>query len=271
MTITKAEMTAIANDIMSGNNLLKRDLKAEGWFFEFGSMAALGDCHYGKKVLRLSDKYLNARTKAEQINTITHEMAHAIAYTDYSERGHGAIWKRVHRQLGGTAERTSRVSNLEAVDKKYVVFFENDKGELEVIHKMDRLTAKFRGSRITSLYVPSRKEETQGKLRCVSSVTFNAMKANLEESRAEAKTVEVKPVVKPTQKTETKKVEKKVSARGQAARDAIAKIVTTEIYKDSTVTFYKRRPTDSIFFIKIETATDTIEQRLDVFKKKHSL
>lgn len=91
MKITKAEMKAIAIDLMSGNNLMKRDLIAEGWSFEFSKRkAALGDCNYRTKTLRISEEFLNARTKEEQINTITHEMAHAIAYTDYNARGQAA-------------------------------------------------------------------------------------------------------------------------------------------------------------------------------------
>ncbi|WZW73111.1 protein SprT [Vibrio phage TCU-VP03-AIR1] len=274
MTITKAEMKAIALDLMSGNNLMQRDLIAEGWSFEFSTRkAALGDCNYRTKVLRLSEVYLNARTKEEQINTITHEMAHAIAYTDFNERGHGAIWKRVHRQLGGTAERCSTVSNPEAVDSKYVVFFENAQGELEVVQKMDRMTKRFQPVHIKSLYLKGRKAETEGQLRCVSSATFKAIKADLEAKKADnaeaAKPVE--PVAPKAKKTETPKPAKKVSARGQAARDAIAEIVMTTTHKGCKSVSFEQRGKYKDWYIMIELEAHTIEQRLDTFKKKHSL
>ncbi len=276
MTITKSEMKAIAIDLMSGNNLMQRDLLAEGWSFEFSTRkAALGDCNYRTKVLRLSEKYLNARTKEEQINTITHEMAHAIAYTDFNETGHGAIWKRVHRQLGGTAERCSKVSNPEAVDSKYVVFFENNKGELEVVQKMDRMTRRFQPVHIKSLYLKGRKAETEGQLRCVSSATFKIIKANLEATKADnAKAVEpVAPKAEP--KAEKKEAPKaapaKVSARGQAARDAIAEIVMTTTHKGCKSVSFEQRGKYKDWYIMIELDAHTIEQRLDTFKKKHSL
>lgn len=37
-------------------------------------------------------------------NTISHEIAHLIAF-QLGDSGHGAIWRDVHRQLGGTGER----------------------------------------------------------------------------------------------------------------------------------------------------------------------
>ncbi|ALP47414.1 hypothetical protein phiST2_0307 [Vibrio phage phi-ST2] len=275
MTITKAEMKAIAIDLMSGNNLMKRDLIAEGWSFEFSKRkAALGDCNYRTKTLRLSEKFLNARTKEEQINTITHEMAHAIAYTDYNERGHGAIWKRVHRQLGGDAKRCSTVSNPDAVDSKYVVFFENAQGELEVVQKMDRLTKRFQPVHIKALYLKGRKAETEGQLRCVATSTFNAIKADHEAKKAE-NTKAVEPVAAPAPKAEKKaeapKPAKKVNARGQAARDAIAEIVMNTTHKGCKSVSFEQRGKYKDWYIIIELEAHTIEKRLDTFKKSHGL
>lgn len=275
MTITKKQMTDIAHDLMSGNNLMNRDLLAEGWTFEFSTRkAALGDCSYRKKVIRLSSVFLNARTKEEQINTITHEMAHAIACTDFSERGHGPVWKRIHRQLGGDAQRCSTVSNPDVIESKYVVFFENENGELEVIEKTDRRTRKFQPMNIKYLYMKGRKAETQGKIRIVSTATFNAMKAehdNAETVITPAATPEAKKEAPKKENKEAPKKSKKVNLRGEAARDAIAEQVMTVTHKDCLNVTFEQRGKYKDWYIIIELANNTIEKRLDTFKKAHGL
>ncbi len=274
MTITKQEMTAIAHDLMSGNNLMQRDLLAEGWVFGWSTRtAALGDCSYRDKELRLSSKFLNARTKEEQINTITHEMAHAIAWTDFNERGHGAIWKRVHRQLGGTAERCSTVSNPEAVESKYTVFFINSNDDIEVIQTTERMTRKFHPHNIKTLYLTRRKSETQGKIRCVATSTFKSIKADHEASKAP----KAAPVAAPAPKKVEKKVEKKAApapakkttARGEAARREI-EAHTTATMGFSNVSFGQRGKYKD-WYITATVNGQTFEQRLDAFKKKNGL
>ncbi|CAM0043861.1 hypothetical protein VPHF86_0090 [Vibrio phage F86] len=268
MTITKQEMTAIALDLMSGNNLMQRDLLAEGWVFGWSTRtAALGDCSYRDKEIRLSSKFLNARTKEEQINTITHEMAHAIAWTDFNERGHGAIWKRVHRQLGGNAERCSTVSNPEAVESKYTVFFINANDEIEVIQTTERMTRKFRPQNIKTLYLGRRKAETQGKIRCVATSTFKSIKADHEASKAS----KAAPVAAPAPKKVEKKAApaKKTTARGEAARREIEAHVTATM-GFSNVSFEQRGKYKD-WYITATVNGNMFEQRLDAFKKKNGL
>ncbi|AUR85821.1 SprT-like family protein [Vibrio phage 1.081.O._10N.286.52.C2] len=265
MTITKAEMNKIALDIIGGNNLLKRDLLAEGWTFTFSKRkSALGDCSYGKKVIRLSEVYLNARTKDEQINTITHEMAHAISFTDNRERGHGAGWKRIHRSLGGDGQRCSDVSNPEAVKSKYVAFFENSNGELEILANVDKRTRKFHPQHIHHIYVKGRKAETQGKIRLVASETFEILRSEATQQ----------PVREPIQKVEAKKVEKKAApakkatVRGEAGRLEIA-AQAAAILNFTNISF-DRRGKYQDWYINATVNGAEFNQRLDTFKKKHS-
>ena len=51
------------------------------------------------------NEYLGAQNREMIFNTISHEIAHIVAFYVYADRGHGAHWKRVHRMLGGTGER----------------------------------------------------------------------------------------------------------------------------------------------------------------------
>jgi predicted SprT family Zn-dependent metalloprotease len=64
---------------------------------------------FGKACLRRNviemnhDYMLNAKDESIY-DTITHEYAHFIAFVIYKDRGHGRMWKYVHRSLGGLAK-----------------------------------------------------------------------------------------------------------------------------------------------------------------------
>lgn len=52
------------------------------------------------------NSHVAAQSIAQMKDTVSHEIAHIVAFAVYGERGHGAAWKRVHRMLGGSASRT---------------------------------------------------------------------------------------------------------------------------------------------------------------------
>jgi len=51
------------------------------------------------------NEYLASQNMEMIMDTISHEVAHIVAYFVYGDRGHGWRWKSVHRTLGGTGER----------------------------------------------------------------------------------------------------------------------------------------------------------------------
>lgn len=52
------------------------------------------------------NSHMAAQNHDEMVDTVSHEIAHLVAFVVYGDRGHGAGWKRVHRMLGGSAKRT---------------------------------------------------------------------------------------------------------------------------------------------------------------------
>lgn len=75
-----------------------------------------GRCYYSRKQITLSKHWTEALTEEEVMETIIHEVAHALA--GY-EAGHGAEWKRIYMSMGGNGE--SRIINPSArVASKYV-------------------------------------------------------------------------------------------------------------------------------------------------------
>lgn len=83
-----------------------RTLYDEGWRVELThARRQAGVCRHRNKRIGLSALLMPAFTDDSAWNTATHEVAHAIAGHGY---GHDAVWKMIHRKLGGTAERLYR-------------------------------------------------------------------------------------------------------------------------------------------------------------------
>lgn len=77
---------------------------SEGWVLKFDrSKTCGGRCYYQKKVIALSLDYINnvpAITRADVVDTILHEFAHAIAGPF---AGHGPIWHYIAKCIGCSA------------------------------------------------------------------------------------------------------------------------------------------------------------------------
>lgn len=85
-------------------------LADKGWTVEFDrAQRRLGQCRYGDKVLSFSKPLIGANDESEVIDTILHEIAHAIAGPT---AGHGPAWRKVARELGATPKATSDTAKL---------------------------------------------------------------------------------------------------------------------------------------------------------------
>ena len=83
-------------------------LKA-GWQFAFDLAPARGgSCRYSDQQITLSVTYCLKASKAEIVDTILHEIAHAIVGPKH---GHDSTWKAAARQIGCTAERCHRIQH----------------------------------------------------------------------------------------------------------------------------------------------------------------
>ena len=83
-------------------------LKA-GWQFAFDLAPVRGgSCRYSDQQITLSVTYCLKASKEEIVNTILHEIAHAIVGP---EHGHDATWKAAARRIGCTAERCHSVQH----------------------------------------------------------------------------------------------------------------------------------------------------------------
>jgi predicted SprT family Zn-dependent metalloprotease len=92
------ELEKIAIQRMQEFNLLE-----EGWFFEWSKKKrSLGDCNHGKKRIRLSEYFAGLVSTEDLIDTINHEIAHAIVGRGH---GHDHVWREACIKTGANPER----------------------------------------------------------------------------------------------------------------------------------------------------------------------
>ena len=96
---------------LATHNLYKHGLLEHGWKFRWhNKKVALGTCSYNRKLIYLAEWYVELNDKDEVMDTILHEIAHALAYHRHGSagRGHGRIWKSICREIGAKPERCSK-------------------------------------------------------------------------------------------------------------------------------------------------------------------
>lgn len=91
-------------------------LLARGWTFEFHrSVMRLGTCHYGSRRITLSKVFAQHNEFPLVVDTILHEIAHALTCGD----GHGRVWAAMAEKLGA-APRTKKPMWALNIPWKYV-------------------------------------------------------------------------------------------------------------------------------------------------------
>lgn len=111
--VTQVPAMSLAEIQTLGHQLLREhEVKSgleSGWQFGFDLAPSRGGiCKYNEKQLSLSITYCLRASKAEIIDTILHEIAHAIVG---HRHGHDAVWKAAAARIGCTAERCHRVKH----------------------------------------------------------------------------------------------------------------------------------------------------------------
>jgi len=108
MELRRAEM--MLNDLMKFHGL-------STWHFEWmRAKSTLGKCNHWRRTIYLSGPITAAHTEAQVLNTILHEIAHALVGGIH---GHDFVWKMKAIEIGCDGNRTSPVSNVVVQTAKY--------------------------------------------------------------------------------------------------------------------------------------------------------
>lgn len=130
------------------------------WDFAFNGRCKriLGRCFFFKQKIELSSAYVLLNTDEEVLDTIRHEIAHALAFLHDKEHGHGRKWREWCIKTGANPSRTA--SGVVMPKKKWQCCFVY-KGV--VVERTGWLS--YRKSDISRRYIRGRKEETLGRLQ----------------------------------------------------------------------------------------------------------
>lgn len=105
--MTLSEIRELANELIALHQL-------EGWRFRFNKRRThLGLCRYSKKLIELSIHYAKVATQSQILNTLLHEIAHAIVGHGHA---HDAVWKAKAIEVGATPDVCGEVNLKETGD-----------------------------------------------------------------------------------------------------------------------------------------------------------
>lgn len=91
-------ISVLAHDLMESHDLLSKD-----WKFSFDNgRRRLGFCNHTKKTISLSKNYIPLLDDEEIIDTLLHEIAHALTGKVH---GHDKVWKQKAIEIGCNGER----------------------------------------------------------------------------------------------------------------------------------------------------------------------
>jgi len=97
--------------------LKEHGLAQRGWIFQWdNAKRRFGVCKYRSRVIGLSKPLTEANDYVEVVDTILHEIAHAIA--GYAA-GHGPEWKKVCIRIGAKPERCYTDEDVVTIAGKY--------------------------------------------------------------------------------------------------------------------------------------------------------
>ena len=105
-----AEAEALANELIERHKAASG--LAKDWRFGFDlAPSRAGACKYGERRIDLSVSFCLCASRAEIIDTILHEIAHAIVGKAHN---HDAVWAAKARAIGCTGERTHAIRHTPA-------------------------------------------------------------------------------------------------------------------------------------------------------------
>ena len=110
MNLVTAKHLAI--QLMSKHGLLDK-----GWSFEFdNAKRRFGVCKYRSQVIGLSKPLTLANDETRVVDTILHEIAHALVGIGH---GHDSVWKAKCREIGAKPERCFTSADTILIAGKY--------------------------------------------------------------------------------------------------------------------------------------------------------
>jgi predicted SprT family Zn-dependent metalloprotease len=107
----------------AAHQLVSHHLAGQGWRIGWNTnKSRMGVCKYATKTLEFSSILMKEVSNEEAINTILHEIAHALMGPGHD---HSAAWAAQHRAIGGNGKRCWNNPELIAKVAKWVMTCQN--------------------------------------------------------------------------------------------------------------------------------------------------
>ncbi len=98
-----AETKKVVHQLLQEHNLFD-----QGWRFKLSrGKHRIGSCHYQDQTIRISHSHIVMGTNAEVMDTIKHEVAHALVGPG---KGHGPEWKTTAWRIGASPRASTHLS-----------------------------------------------------------------------------------------------------------------------------------------------------------------
>lgn len=97
-------------ELLHAKTLCELKMKEHGVDYSFKFINAkktLGNCNHSKKVIGLSKPFIKINNEEIVLNTILHEIAHALCPI---REGHGYLWKHTCRKIGAIPVRLNAIA-----------------------------------------------------------------------------------------------------------------------------------------------------------------
>lgn len=132
------------------------------WGFAWNDrIDALGLCSYRKKMIYLSKRWTRNLPQEEVLDTILHEIAHALAG---SKAAHGPEWQRIAVSIGAKPETTLRDIGVYREDIATPTHHMVDTTTGKILRKYYRRPSAKVFLNISTYYARGRRQETIGKV-----------------------------------------------------------------------------------------------------------
>ena len=97
--------------------LQEHGLRQKGWVIDIdNAKTRFGCCNFTKKEISLSKPLIEANDYVEVVDTILHEIAHALVGPGH---GHDAVWKRMCVKIGAKPQRCFSSDDTVTIAGKY--------------------------------------------------------------------------------------------------------------------------------------------------------
>ena len=148
--------------------LTEHGLAAQGWSGGLDSAERrFGICRPSQKKITLSRPLVSLNSYEEVLDTILHEIAHALAVMETGENcGHDERWKAICRRIGARPNRCYDSDEVNSPQAPWALVH-RETGEV-----LAKCVTKPKGD-LSLIFIRGRKEETMGKLELRANPDFN--------------------------------------------------------------------------------------------------